>query len=105
MEKIANMTAADLFDIVQSQICVHGNKAVFLRADEQEKFVFWAGDKEIFECVNYDEKELAVCSLEAISNALAVVSMDELILCSSSEAQKRGFQIGFWSLIIAPDPQ
>jgi len=97
MEKITNMTAGELFDIAQSQICLHGNKAVFVRTDEQEQLVFWSGDKAIFECVNYDEKELSVCSLETIANALEGGNMNELVLCSSNEAQKRGFQIGFKS--------
>lgn len=93
------MTVEQLEDIVQSQLCVHGNNPLFLRNNlGQDSFQLFVGGKSILECVPYDETDKEEYGLQVLANRLTGLDSAAPILCSNEQIQAKGFQIGYLSV-------
>jgi hypothetical protein len=95
-----SMTVESLIDIVESQICLYGNKCLFVRSEEEViPFQLCVGDKVILECVGYEDRCDAEGRLTHLADRLRELDDSATILCSSELIQKNGFQIGIRSSI------
>lgn len=98
---MANLTVGDLKNYVDNQLCLHGNKKVFVLPEQPENQVFelYAGHDSIVECMNFDEACLGECGLIVIEERLSTME-DSLIISSSFGTPfKTGFQLGVRSAI------
>jgi hypothetical protein len=93
---VSPMTVANLADIVQSQLCLYGDKALFARvAIKSEDFMLFVGTEPILECVNYIDSNKEDHGLKRLCSLLDLLDDDEQIICSSEYIQQHGFTIGF----------
>ena len=98
--EIINMTVECLSGIVESQICIYGNKSLFVRSDDEViPFQLCVGDNIILECVGYEDRCDEEGRLTPLSDILRELDASAAILCSSELIQKNGFQIGIRSSI------
>ena len=98
MDTIRDMTVEQLDAVVQSQLCVHGNKALFVRGmQNHESFHLVVGNTSILDCVAYDESDEQEFGLGNLARRLEGLDETGEILCSSERHQVNGFQIGFRS--------
>ena len=93
------LTVADVLDIVQSQICIYGNQALFLEVEpDNHSFDLFAGEESqepILECVSYDERCDMDGGLAAFAERLEEFDQDLIIYCSDDAQIATGFRIGF----------
>lgn len=96
------LTVGQLVDVVSSQLCIYGNKAIFLKADieHNKSFLLFSGagtDNQILECVNYGDQCPDDGGLTSLLERLNELDESEVIYCSDDEQIKRGFTLGFKS--------
>ena len=92
------MTVAGLVDIVQSQLALYGDKALFIRSNiEAEEFQLFVGNAPILECVNYGDVSVEEHGLSVLAETLDSLHGEEHVICSCETIQKSCFVIGFRS--------
>lgn len=96
------LTVEKLLDIVQSQLCVHGNRAVFVepndKLDDANIFTLFAGGVDIVECVAYSESapnDTEEYGLEVIAARLSELDESAIIEFTHNTPMDVGFRIGF----------
>lgn len=98
------LTVEKLQDIVESQLCIYGNRALFLKVELESytTFQLFAGDSTqypVLECVSHDEQCLDDGGLEALSERLIQLDGAAIIYCSDDNQFNNQFSVGFKSSI------
>ncbi len=94
------ITIEQLKDVVESQLCVHGDKALFIYGMEADEDYFFLLSEEntedpIIDCVPMVESDVDGYGLQVLSEKLNEFSDKSEILCSDDNAVIRGFKLGF----------
>ena len=104
MEAIKAMTVAQLKDIIDSQIIIYGNAALFVRNKHDfDSFTLFAGDEAVLECFGYDEADPVENGLSATLARLneleteGAITEATKISCDDGDIQNEDFEIGFIS--------
>jgi hypothetical protein len=93
------LTVGTLRDVVDSQLCLYGNRALF---EPNNTFILFAGDgteHPIIECVSHDEQCDGDGGLEALFERLKGIEDSEIIYCSNDNQIKGQFSLGFKSSV------
>jgi hypothetical protein len=96
------ITICELTDIVSSQICLHGNQALFVKAGVElfDSFQLFSGssvEHPILDCFNYQDRCTDEGSLESLLSKLVHLDQNDIVYCSDDAQVAKGFQIGFRS--------
>ena len=94
------MNIENLLDVVESQLCIYGNRALFVRNMEstENDFMLFSGetsDMAFFECTNKDGADISAYGLQALSEMLQTLNGNDSIYCSDDSRVLSGFQLGF----------
>ena len=94
------LTVESLLDVVESQLCVHGNRALFVKDIERmdNGFMLFAGEGAVspfFECVGLGDAELTEHGLNVLRGALRGLKGSDLVICFEAGRVQGGFEIGF----------
>jgi len=90
------MKVGQLASIVDSQLGLYGDKALFIRGPaDVEEFQLFVDNDPILECYGYYEAEKEVSGLLVLSQLLVNLDHAGEVLCSCEKIQAGGFQIGF----------
>jgi hypothetical protein len=94
-----HLTVAALNDIAQSQLCLYGNKPLFIfgEFDEPITFKLYVGEESILECVNHDETCIDVYGLQAVADRLDKMDENAIINASYGAPFLQGFRVGLKS--------
>jgi hypothetical protein len=95
------MLVSDLKDIIQSQLCVHGDHALYFRNREPDKpaFTLRANGKLVLDCEGFGVaiENIGEYGLKAVAARLDKIDEEVEITCGDEEIQMMGFDIGFVS--------
>lgn len=107
------LTVEGLIDIVDSQLCLHGNRGLFIKdvgeyyVDRIVEFQLFAGsgtNEPILDCCKYGDRCYGDGGLDALYHRLMEIyrkpfGYSEIIHCSDDRQFINGFSIGFQSQI------
>lgn len=98
------LTVGQLTKIVDSQVCIYGNKALFLKVaiEHNETFQLFSGsstEQPILECVSYGDHCVDDGGSQALLTRLLELDASEIIYCSDDTKINDGFSIGFKSSV------
>ena len=94
------LTVAALMDVVQSQLCVHGNHKLFVKPSSTRDFFLFVNDSasgQVLNCQDFNDSCIQESSLTLLAKRLEAFDDSDAVSVSTMDAFSREFQIGFKS--------
>ncbi|WP_025562871.1 hypothetical protein [Psychromonas sp. SP041] len=91
------LNVLELKDIVESQLCVHGDHKIFILPDTQHSIFLTVNNQNVMDCLNENDSCINENSLQHLLNELQHLDDDAPIGLSNSEDISADFAIGFKS--------